>query len=83
MKYQCGHSACDLCGGSRRREPNAGALQEIDKLLVCTPCIKRAIRFTYDVACKFGGWTIDVTKPCARPPKRESVLARFADCNSF
>lgn len=79
MKYQCGHSACDLCGGHRRCDPNAGQLQNISNLLVCNFCLNRAVRFTYDVACRFGGTVIDITKPCARPSPEEKPRTRIVE----
>lgn len=81
MKYQCGHSACDLCGRHRRCDPSAGHLSTIANLLVCNGCLSRAVTFTHEVACKFGGTVIDVTKPCARPLSKEKAIPAYRATN--
>lgn len=61
MKYQCGHDGCDICGG---RECAGRKLERVGDFIVCEGCKRTAIKFAYDAACKFGGITIDVSKPC-------------------
>lgn len=61
MKYQCGHNGCDICGG---RECAGLTLQRIDKYMICEYCLNKAVETAYEMACRFGGAIIDVSKPC-------------------
>lgn len=51
MKHECGHEGCDLCGAHKHGYIH---LHQHGKLLVCSPCIARAVQATYDVITRFG-----------------------------
>ena len=71
MRYECGHDGCDICG--ERRCEGVTLLRRIGHIDVCEICIRRAVEFTYSVACKFGGTVIDVNKRCARPGRKSTA----------
>jgi hypothetical protein len=61
MIYKCGHEGCDICGG---RTCAGLGLKIIGNFIVCDSCIHKSIKISYDMACYFGGTTIDTNKPC-------------------
>ena len=68
MLYHCGHEGCDICG---TRTCDGSYLEQYGPLYVCKPCVRLAVKFTYDAACRFGGTILDVAKPCQYAPTKK------------
>ena len=68
MRYDCGHAGCDICGARICDRGSLGLAQYgvLKKILACTDCVARAVRFTLSACEQFGGTIIDSAKPCGK-----------------
>lgn len=60
MKYQCGHSGCDVCGA---RTCSGLMLKQFEGIVTCEYCIMQALKLAIHVSETFSV-QIDLDKPC-------------------
>jgi len=63
MKYNCGHSGCDVCGA--RQCDGDVTLKPVGRFVVCCYCIKKVVKLAVHVSESFST-CIDPANPCGR-----------------
>lgn len=63
---KCSHKMCDLCG-TRQCVNSTASINRYGRVNACNSCVTRAVHFSYEACCTWGGTVIDVNQPCGKP----------------